>query len=630
MASEPYIPAKTLEKLNGSHPEGTRHKAKIDIAIPLIGNGMAPDAVAAQLKAQFPNASEKEINGVVQYAVRINPAPSVPTGNGTPHRPTWTPKKTSEQKPKLSPQAAVKRFLGDASRTVASWEEQSPVPIPSPAEHASALMEALYGSLEHVNIVVAYGLKEDGKCFPKGGGKTLTRTQWQAWNKEKGVPQSKAGAWMRFNPVSEVGSGADGAPTDADVKAYRFMLIEHDSMALPTQLAFIAKLNLPIAALLLSGGDSVHAWVRLDAETREHYDSLVVRILTMLAPFGYDQANKNPSRLSRLVGATREIGASGDGIQRLIYLNPKAKGKDITEDSLARLEKFLQTEALPAMPMKEAGLEALERIGELHANKGKLGLQTGIPNFDQMSGGLKKKKFYVLAAESKAGKSTLALNIANNAALLNQKGVALFSLEMDRDEVTDYLVCMNGSIDRNKFNTGYFEDEDWPKIQTCLPKIQKMPLWIFDSPSLSATDIVERVHRLKQEHDIGLVIVDYIQLVIPEDERQPREQQVTNIVRSMRIMAKECDVPVLALSQLNDEGKLRESRSIGFDAHGIFMLEEKGEVDNYSIPRDIALRVVRARSIPRGKFDVYFEPVFCRMTGDEKTNQFPEIKPPRR
>ncbi len=97
-------------------------------------------------------------------------------------------------------------------------------------------------------------------------------------------------------------------------------------------------------------------------------------------------------------------------------------------------------------------------------------------------------------------------------------------------------------------------------------------------------------------------------------------------------MAKEADVPVLALSQLNDEGKLRESRTIGFDAHGIFMLEEKGEVDNYSLARDVNLKVVRARSIPRGHFDVWFEPIYCRMTGEEvtKTNQFPEVINPRK
>lgn len=628
MDSEVFIPPATVAKLNGSHPEGTRHKAKMDIALPLIGNGMSPDAVAAQLRAQFPQASEKEIVGVVQWAVSRSPTPSVPIHSP---RPQWQPAKKTETKPKLSPMDAVKRFLGDAKSSVQKWLEKSPEIIPPPEEQATVLMEALYRKTEFVNIVVKFGVKEDGKVFPCGGGQTLNPDGWVAWWNEKGVPQSKAGAWMRFNPVKEKGSGTDGAPTDADVTSFRFMLIEHDKLPIETQLAFLEKLNLPIAALLLSAGDSVHSLVRVDCETREHYDNTVLRILTMLAPFGYDQANKNPSRLSRLAGATRILGATGDGIQRLFYLNPAARGKEITDDSLSKLEKFLKSEALPEKPMHETALEAVDRIGELYASKGKLGLMTGIAEFDKMSGGLKKKKFYVLAAESKAGKSTFALNVANTAALLNRKGVALFSLEMDKDEVTDYLICMNAKIDRNKFNTGYFDkDHDFPKIHEKLPAIQKMPLWIFDSPAFSVSDICERVHRLRMEHDIALVIVDYIGIVVPEDERIPREQQVSCIVRALRIMAKEADVPVLALSQLNDEGKLRESRTIGFDAHGIFLLEEKGEVDNYSLPRDICLKVVRARSIPRAKFDVWFEPIFCRMTGEEitKTNQFPVVEKP--
>ena len=142
------------------------------------------------------------------------------------------------------------------------------------------------------------------------------------WIRDHGTPQSKAGAWIRPNPVKKIGSGKAGAVTDNDVTSYRFTILESDLLPAELALSFWARLPLPVAAIISSGGKSPHAWIKLDSADAADYHSKVDRIYTLLSRFGLCQSNKNESRLSRLPGAQREIGKQGDGAQRLYYLNP--------------------------------------------------------------------------------------------------------------------------------------------------------------------------------------------------------------------------------------------------------------------------------------------------------------------
>ena len=138
-----------------------------------------------------------------------------------------------------------------------------------------------------------------------------------------GVDESEAGGWLRMNPVDGQGIA------DANVTAFRFALLECDTLPLEMQWALFAKLPLPIAAILSSGGRSVHAWVKLDACDAAEYRAVVPQMFALLAKFGVDRKNGNPSRLSRLPGSTRVVGAAGDGVQRLLYLNPQPKERSI-------------------------------------------------------------------------------------------------------------------------------------------------------------------------------------------------------------------------------------------------------------------------------------------------------------
>ncbi len=328
MSDNGYIPAKTAELLASEHPEGTRHLAKIQLALPLLGNGIPATAVIATLRDKFPAASDREITNVVEWCQNKNPTPSgygPPLSVGRPSGHFHTKNGSGQPNPPPTRTAAelTDAILYGQVVDESDWCKRSPSPLPETFDgDAGALLRALYTPADGINIVTKFTVNEKGKANPKGGGKTMLRDDWLAWFSEKGVPFSRAGAWVRPNPCKAEGSGKEGAICDADISSHRFLMIESDSLPLEKQLALYAKLPLSIVAIILSGGDSAHAWMRLDCEDAETYHSLVEQLYAILAPLGFDRANKNPSRLSRLPGAKREIGATGDGQQRLIFLNP--------------------------------------------------------------------------------------------------------------------------------------------------------------------------------------------------------------------------------------------------------------------------------------------------------------------
>jgi hypothetical protein len=191
----------------------------------------------------------------------------------------------------------------------------------------AVLVRALYAPDERVNFVTEFAeyTEKSGevKARPMGKGITLERDALAARFEQHGSDTSQAGGWLRMNPVDGQGIG------DANVTACRFALLESDTLPMELQLSLFAKLPLPIAAILSSGGRSLHAWVKLDARDAAEYRAVVPRLLGILAKFGVDGKNKNPSRLSRLPGATRVIGAVGDGLQRLLYVNPQPAERSI-------------------------------------------------------------------------------------------------------------------------------------------------------------------------------------------------------------------------------------------------------------------------------------------------------------
>jgi hypothetical protein len=201
------------------------------------------------------------------------------------------------------------------------------------------ILEHLYFAHEFVCICTEFKetKRADGsfKAVPTGRGQTRTAADWIRRIKDKGVPESAAGAWIRLNPITELGSGLGGAHTDQDVTAWRYLLVESDNLPIELQLSLYAKLAMPVAAIWTSGGISAHAVVLLSSRSEQVFRADADFVLSGLRRFGFDQSNKNPSRYSRLPGALRSIGAQpalyedDAGQQRLLYLNPQPKGEPI-------------------------------------------------------------------------------------------------------------------------------------------------------------------------------------------------------------------------------------------------------------------------------------------------------------
>jgi hypothetical protein len=304
-----YIPAKTRVELATPAKTGQRHHQIVKVASSLIGQRFSLDAVFAQLRGMYAaDVSDREIADVIRWASGKNFTPCTPRS-----RSRWTPTPTRP----VDPVARIQKYLGDFTADEADlWHESPWHPLEDWRFDSLMFLAGAYHAGELVNIVTEHAVDEKGKANPKGFGLTLERDAAMRLIWDKGTPQSEAGAWVRMNPVD--GKGV----SDANVTAYRFALVEFDGVPMDLQLSLLARLPLPINAILTSGGRSVHGWMRVNCKNVEAYRTKVNELLALLKPFGVDQSNKNPSRLSRLPGAARKISAGQDGRQRLLYLAP--------------------------------------------------------------------------------------------------------------------------------------------------------------------------------------------------------------------------------------------------------------------------------------------------------------------
>lgn len=609
------LPAKTIAKLAEPFQPGTRHHAMVDLAMSLLGNGLSETATFAELRGKFDlDMSDREIENVVRWAKDKNPKPSTGHQNGA----QWHPGRVNGHSTTIQPPQIVRTPLeqvewwtsGDRVE-LDGLMRSSPVPIPMSANDACKMvLTGLYTEQEWLNIVCDYTMDGE-KANPKGAGKTLRRDDWMDWIDNRGVPHSKAGAWLRPNPCSEEGSGAGGAITDADVMAFKYCLLESDSIPIPQQLALFSKLTIPVVSIMLSGGGSVHAWVRIAAVNKDQFKARVDKLFAALKPFGIDQANRNPSRLSRLPMARRTIQASGDGVQKLIWFNPSAP--NLTDETLAQFIDGLQFPAIEEKPMQRIARKAAERYEWMMQNVGKLGVPVGIPQFDVEAGGLKPGQTTVVAGQTGGGKSTFGLHIVKSC-LESGHGVLLFSLEMDSEEVFDLIMADIADVDRNKFNSGRFDDRDMKALVRKMGDASKMPLWIEDSALSGVEQIRVRTMQLKAANKIGLVVVDYVQFVNPGITKESREQQVAKISHELRALARETKLPFVVLSQLNDEGRIRESRVIAHNANIVMVVAiEKIQDQNQQWYDIVKVSIVKGRSVATGDHLLEFDRKMARL-----------------
>jgi replicative DNA helicase len=205
---------------------------------------------------------------------------------------------------------------------------------------------------------------------------------------------------------------------------------------------------------------------------------------------------------------------------------------------------------------------AVNRIEQLVAREGSLsGVATGLTDFDKMTNGLQPSDLLVLAGRPSMGKTSLAMNVVENVAIKEKIPVAVFSLEMSAEQLVLRMISSWGRVDQSRLRSGRLTEDDWPKITSAIGIMNdNARLFIDDTPGLAPSEMRARARRLKREHDIGLVVVDYLQLMSVPGTRENRTNEISEISRQLKAMAKELDIPVIALSQLNRQVEQRDNK----------------------------------------------------------------------
>ncbi len=267
--------------------------------------------------------------------------------------------------------------------------------------------------------------------------------------------------------------------------------------------------------------------------------------------------------------------------------------------------------------------DAFERIDRLHKGDGAIrGLPTGFPDLDNLLAGLQKSDLVVLAARPSFGKTSLALDIALHAAIHEKTPVGIFSLEMSRESLTDRLIAAEARVDGWKLRTGRLSsegpDSDFDRIRAAFDILAEAPIFVDDNASINVLQMKAMARRLQAEHDLGLVIVDYLQLIQPLKPSDSMVQQVTEISRSLKGLARELNVPILAISQLSRAveqrhppvprlSDLRESGAIEQDSDVVLFIYREDRYKETSQKKNIAeIIVAKHRNGPIGRVELYF------------------------
>jgi replicative DNA helicase len=211
--------------------------------------------------------------------------------------------------------------------------------------------------------------------------------------------------------------------------------------------------------------------------------------------------------------------------------------------------------------IKDVLVSTFNELEKLYNQKGSLsGITTGFIGMDKMTSGLHNSDLLILAARPAMGKSAFAINIATNVAIKANVPVAIFNLEMSKEQVVNRILCSEAMVDSNKLRTGQLDDGDWMKLASTSGILSEAPIYIDDTPGISIMEIRAKCRKLKMEKNIGFVVIDYLQLITASNTRKngSREQEISEISRSLKILAKELDVPVLALSQLSRSVEKRQ------------------------------------------------------------------------
>jgi len=341
----------------------------------------------------------------------------------------------------------------------------------------------------------------------------------------------------------------------------------------------------------------------------------------------YAQVVQKKAVMRALIDVSTHIGELGYAEEEdLEELLDKAEKKVFAVTNTPVGQRFIS--------IRETLNDAWDRIDKLHNKKGELrGIPTGFKELDDCLAGLQKSDLIILAARPSMGKTALALDIARQAATQNNIPVGIFSLEMSAQQLVDRMLAAESRVDAWKLRTGKLSvDDEFSKIRDSLDKLSKAPIFIDDKASNTVMGMRSTARRLKSEHGLGLIIVDYLQLMAPSRNFDSMVQQVTEISRSLKALARELDVPVVALSQLSRaveqrQGRprlsdLRDSGSIEQDADVVMFIHREDKYKEDSEKPNIAeIMIEKHRNGPTGKIELYFDDKKATFLAIDKTQQ---------
>lgn len=324
---------------------------------------------------------------------------------------------------------------------------------------------------------------------------------------------------------------------------------------------------------------------------------------------------REKSILRQLIDAGTKI--TGDGFQ------PDGRStQEILESAEQEVFRIAESGARGRkgfVPMREAVKEAFQVLHQRYESQGTVtGLATGFEDLDEKTAGLQPSDLIIVAARPSMGKTALAVNMAEHAALKSKKAVAIFSMEMSASQLAFRLISSLGRINQQHLRTGDIKEEEWPRVTSAISLLSDAKIFIDDTPALSPGELRARARRLKREHDLGLIVIDYLQLMQVPGNKENRATEISEISRGLKALAKELNIPVIALSQLNRSleqrtdkrpvmSDLRESGAIEQDADVILFIYRDEVYDKESPKKGTAEIIIgKQRNGPIGVVNLTF------------------------
>ncbi len=329
----------------------------------------------------------------------------------------------------------------------------------------------------------------------------------------------------------------------------------------------------------------------------------------------YADIVREKSILRQLIDAGTEI--TGDGFQ------PEGRStQEILESAEQRVFQIAESGARGRknfVAMRTAVKEAFQILHQRYENKGSVtGIATGFVDLDEMTAGLQPSDLIIVAARPSMGKTALAVNFAEHAAMRSKKAVAIFSMEMSASQLAFRLISSLGRINQQHLRTGDIQEEEWPRVTSAITMLSDAKIFIDDTPALSPSELRARARRLKREHDLGLIVIDYLQLMQVPGNKENRATEISEISRGLKALAKELNIPVIALSQLNRSleqrtdkrpvmADLRESGAIEQDADVILFIYRDEYYNPESSDKGLAEIIIgKQRNGPTGTVKLTF------------------------